>query len=140
TLLASAGVAGSVVVGAILTGGWRPSLLPLWGQMAWCVGLASALVGLAFLANALAPRAGHTLGKSSLRYFGHFAPFKPRQEILDARDDGSSRGDQILERAVDQLWIISSLVSMKYARIRFSLFLFATAAALMITAMSLHAA
>lgn len=133
-LLATVGVAASVVAGAIVAGRWSPAHLVIWAQALWWLGVAATAVGIAALASALVPRTRHPEDNQELvRYFGHATKFGSPSELLDAIGKVS---DQVAQRAADQLWVVSRLVTLKYARIRLALAAFAIGATLLIVAAS----
>jgi hypothetical protein len=133
-LLATVGVAASVVAGAIVAGRWSPAHLVAWAQAIWWLGVAVTVVGIVVLASALVPRTRHPEDNPELvRYFGHAAKFGSPGELLDAIGKAS---DQMTHRAADQLWVLSRLVILKYARIRLALVVFAVGATLLIVAAS----
>lgn len=123
-LLASAGLASSIVAAAIVAGKWRPAVLPAWPQVIWWTGAAAALIGIITLAAALTPRMNHVEPASTMRYFGHAAKLASAAEVLEILGRVS---DHLLERIADQLLIISRLVVLKYTLIRLALVLFGVA-------------
>ncbi|HEV3287862.1 MAG TPA: Pycsar system effector family protein, partial [Streptosporangiaceae bacterium] len=123
-LLASAGLASSIVAAAIAAGRWRPVALPAWPQVIWWTGAAAAMMGIVTLAAALTPRMNHVGPASTMRYFGHAAQLTSAAEVLEVLGRVS---DHLLERIADQLLIISRLVVLKYALIRLALVLFGVA-------------
>lgn len=128
-LLATAGVAASIVVGTTASANRILTERPGWAVVLWWLGISIGLIGIAAIASAIAPRAGHGEHRSAVRYFGHAALFSSPDELLQAL---RANEDQQLERAVDQLWVNSRLVVRKYRRIRFALASFGLAAILLI--------
>jgi hypothetical protein len=129
-LLATVGVA----AGAIVASHWSPAHLVAWAQAIWWLGVAVTVAGILVLASALAPRTRHPDDNPEpLRYFGHAAKFGSPGELLSAI---SKVSDQMTHRAADQLWVVSRLVILKYARIRLALVAFAVGATLLIVAAS----
>jgi len=133
-LLASAGLAGSIIAASIAAGKWSPAVLPAWRQVIWWLGALSALTGIIALATALTPRMNHLGPASTMSYFGHAAQLTSAKDLLDILGRVS---DHPLERVADQLLIVSKLVVFKYALIRLALASFgATALLLAISTLS----
>lgn len=84
-LLATVGLAASIVAAAVAAGSWSPALLATWAQATWWLGISIAAAGTATLGNTLAPRVRHPEGHLALRYFGHAAQFRSASGLLAKR-------------------------------------------------------
>jgi MFS family permease len=129
TLFAASGVVFGVILGAIFAGDWSPlELHDVW-QALWWLGAAAALAGLVALGLAIFPRIRHPEEHERVRYFGDVARKESQQHLAEAlKNTAEERGH---EHVVDQLWVVSQLALSKYELIRWALYLFGLAAAVL---------
>jgi MFS family permease len=130
-LFGAFGVAAGVLLGAVVGGTWSPANFDNGtAECVWWVGIVGAGLSILLLGLAVLPRVRHGAGRERLYYFGHVVQYRqrtwlgfprrglaPTDEFLrDLRHPPTS-----LDRAADQIWVISGLVQTKYRLIRLAL-------------------
>jgi len=130
-LLAASGVVVGALIAAVLAGSWSPSELSVLTAYIWWVACGFLVAGIALLGVAIYPR---TRRASKLpdfvAYFGDVVVLSRRTDLERALAK-TARG--LGDRDVDQLELISGIVSTKYNYLRLALIAFALGAALLVT-------
>lgn len=120
-LLASSGVAVSVVMAGVIAGNWTPLQLPTWALTVWSMGACAVLLGIVLLSISIFPRIVHRDPAGKVAYFGHVASYPNVEALRAALATAAADPD---DRTTNQLWVISRIVVRKYRLIRWALGLF----------------
>jgi hypothetical protein len=118
-ILAAAGVAAGLLFSSAIGGSWKPNELPPLAKSVWWAASVVGAIGVLCLGRAVFPIIRRRDGPAgSIRYFGDVAklatPAEVRKMLLTAADDP-------LERTLDQVWILSRIVIVKYHYIRWGM-------------------
>lgn len=135
--------ASGVVVAALLAGAmsqdWDPSNLSAGpAQAMFWIGIVVAAGGVLALALAVKPRTKHTGDREGLAYFGHVVRYRSsgwfRRSSTRIRENTAGKemllkdleqiGDDTFGRVVDQVWVLSGIVHLKYRLIQLALLSF----------------
>lgn len=153
-LLSASGVITGALLAGALAGKWNPTKIHHGvAQNVFWVGVAAGVSGLLCLASAVTPRTKNSGSKESLAYFGHVIRFRERGVALrpskrkarivrakaDLRTAITKASAGRFDRAVDQVWEVSSIVYKKYRRIRWALLAYSVGAALCAAALVIEA-
>ena len=129
-LLAAQGVVVGALLAALMTRRWTPfELRDGVVEWTWWLGIVCLVFAVVCLAAAVWPKIGSSdSAKRRPAFFGDFARFEDAQKLAAAlrmRDEADA-----LERAANQVLLVSRIVRRKYRFIRASMVLLGTAAAL----------
>lgn len=110
-LLATFGIAVSLVAGAMIAGDVDPSQLSTGWLVAFWLGVALVLASLVLLVTALSPVTRNRAPKEHLSYFGHVAQFAGVAELRAALERLEHGG---VDRSLEQTYTLSRIVRRKY--------------------------
>jgi Family of unknown function (DUF5706) len=127
-LLSTTGVGAAILVG-LLTGHWSPTHLAVAIQWLWWLGAVALVAAITFLAAAVIPRIGHGGDPSIVTYFGHVVRLTDRQRLVEHLTRSATNP---LDRAVDQLVVLSRIAFRKYRCTQMAMWLIAGAATSMV--------
>lgn len=127
-LLAATGVAVTVLVG-LLAGRWSPAHLPAGIQWLWWLGVLALAAAIVFLAAAVMPRISHRGDPSTVTYFGHVVRLTDRSRLIEHLRRSAANP---LDRAVDQLVLLSRIAFRKYRCTQVAMWLLGSAAVAMV--------
>ncbi len=118
-LLATVSVVVGVLLAGIIAGNWSPAKLSSWSQFFWWAGTASALLGLALLILAVAPRAVASRRRNTKAcYFGDVAACSSERELAALlMEQCESESD----RTLDQILATARITRVKYSLILWAL-------------------
>jgi hypothetical protein len=130
-LLATFGIAVSLVAGALLTGDADPAGLPSpWHAVFWTAAVL-ALAAIALLVIALSPTTRNRSPRGRLGYFGHVAAYDDVEEFRTALEQlEHGRAD----RSLEQTHALSRIVRRKYRMATGGIIVYGTAVALAVAA------
>jgi hypothetical protein len=135
-LLSVTGV-GVVVLVGLLTGQWSPTELAAAIQWLWWLGGVGLVTAITLLAAAVMPRIGHRGDPSTVTFFGHVVRLTDRQRLVEHLTRSAATP---LDRAVDQLVLLSRIVIRKYRYTQIAMWLLAGATVTMVTSVVASAA
>lgn len=117
-LIGSLGIAFSIVLSALLGGGWSIDGLSPVGLTLWALGGASAI--LAVLAAALAVWPVYTKPPTTgtITFWGHIQGYASHRQLMAAMKENALPEP---ERTYQQLFVLSTMVQRKYRQIRLSM-------------------
>ena len=135
TILAAAGVAGSVVVAGIVAGQWSPNELGTWTRLLWWVGATLGLYGTGKLGHCLLPRTRNTQPRTEVDYYGDASRYSTWQSL---RGDLLRLEPGAFDRNVRQFHQNADIVSVKYSRLRWGMVSVGSSVAVVILAAVLN--
>ncbi len=123
-LLSSTGVGVALLFG-LLTGDWSPAELAVAVQWLWWLGAIAMAAAITLLASAVMPRIRHPGDPSTVTFFGHVVRLNDRSRLIEHLTRSAAMP---LDRAVDQLVMLSGIAFQKYRRTQLAIWLLAGAA------------
>lgn len=132
-VLAALGIGFSAFLGGLYASSWEPNDLPGWGPGIWYAGAGAALLSVIAAGFAVFPRTGKTDHGPDrpIYYWGQISKIDSKEAFEQALQTHPPDAEQ---RTIDQLYVLSKVVSEKYCWVKCSLWLAVAAIALLITA------
>jgi hypothetical protein len=122
TLMSASGVVVSVLLAGAIAGQWTPLQLGWW-QLLWWPGAVTGAAGVIAFAYAVWPRVTHEDPEQKLAYFGHVANYDKVEDLRAALKNKDST--PAMDRTLDQLIVVSKIVTAKYYWVRWGMRLLA---------------
>jgi hypothetical protein len=119
-LISGLGIAFSIVLSSMLSGGWSPATLGALGVVLWSIGGVAAAASVATAALAVWPRLSKGPGPGAITYWGQIRGMSSPQAVAEALEE---RGLHAPERTYQQLLVLSAVAQRKYRNIRQSMVL-----------------
>lgn len=129
-LLAASGLIVGALIAAVLAGSWSPAQLSAVTAWIWWIACVFLAAGIACLGTAIYPRTSRPLKLPDfVAYFGDVVALKCRADLERAISRTAHTSGS---RNLDQLELISAIVSKKYRYLRLALLSFALGAVLFV--------
>lgn len=136
SVLLSATAVAVIVLAGLLTGNWSPLEIAAAIQWLWWIGAVMLVAAISFLGSAVMPRMRHDGDPSTVAYFGHVLRLTDRRRLVEHLHRSAAKP---LDRAVDQLVVLSHIAHRKYRCVQVAIWLLAGSATFMTVSVVLNA-